>query len=66
MKAVFTFELIKEARDDGSMKVTVHLKEGVEYPGGSTNAVKMYVTYEGQGEKTPETASSFSMKIKVN
>ena len=33
------------------MKVTVHLKEGVEYPGGSTNAVKMYVTYEGQGEK---------------
>ena len=65
-KARESFELIKEARDDGSMKVTVHLKEGVEYPGGSTNAVKMYVTYEGQGEKTPETASSFSMKIKVN
>ena len=65
-KAKESFELKQEQRPDGSMKVTVHLKEGVEYPGGSTNAVKMYVTYEGQGEKTPETASSFSMKIKVN
>ena len=65
-KAKESFELKQEQRPDGSMKVTVHLKEGVEYPGGSTNAVKMYVTYEGQGEKTPETASSFGMKIKVN
>lgn len=65
-KAKESFELKQEPRADGSVKVTVHLKEGVEYPGGSTNAVKFYVTYEGQGEKTPETASSFSMKIKVN
>lgn len=65
-KAKESFELKQEPREDGSIKVTVHLKEGVEYPGGSTNAVKFYVTYEGQGEKTPETASSFSMKIKVN
>lgn len=65
-KAKESFELKQEPRADGSVKVTVHLKEGVEYPGGSTNAVKFYVIYEGQGEKTPETASSFSMKIKVN
>lgn len=65
-KARESFELKQDQQADGSVKVTVHLKEGVEYPGGSTNTVKMYVKYKGQGEKTPETASSFSMKIKIN
>ncbi len=65
-KANESFKLIQEAQADGSMKVTVHLKEGVEYPNGSTNTVKMYVKYKGQGEKTSETATTFSMKIKVN
>lgn len=65
-KANESFELIQEAREDGSMKVTVHLKDGVEYSNGSTNAVRMYVKYEGQGSKTPETAVPFIMKIKVN
>lgn len=65
-KAKESFELKQEPRADGSIKVTVHLKEGVEYPGGSTNTVRMYVRYKGQGVKTPETAASFSMRIKVN
>lgn len=65
-KAKESFALIQEARADGSMKVTVHLKEGVEYPNGSTNTVKMYVKYKGQGYGTSETATTFSMKIKVN
>lgn len=65
-KAKESFALIQEERADGSMKVTVHLKEGVEYPNGSTNTVKMYVKYKGQGYGTSETATTFSMKIKVN
>lgn len=65
-KALESFELIQEMQKDGSLKVIVHLKEGVEYPNGSENDVKMYVKYKGQGEKTPETATAFTMKIKVN
>lgn len=65
-KALESFELIQEMQQDGSLKVIVHLKEGVEYPNGSENDVKMYVKYKGQGEKTPETATAFTMKFKVN
>ena len=65
-KALESFELIQELQKDGSMKVIVHLKEGVEYPNGSENKIKMYVKYKGQGENTLEAATAFTMKIKVN
>lgn len=65
-KSKESFTLQKELRKDGSIKVIVHLKEGFEYAKDSVNDVKMYVKYKGQGVNTPETATSFTMKIKVN
>lgn len=65
-KAQESFELYTYPQDDGSIKVIVHLKKGLEYPNGSTNNIKMYVKYKGQGDKTPETATAFTMKIRIN
>lgn len=61
-----SFTLIQTPQADGSMKVTVHLKEAVSFANGTTNNVKFYVKYKGQGTNTAETATGFSMKIKVN
>lgn len=61
-----SFELIKTAQADGSMKVTVHLKEAVGFANGTVNNVKFYVKYKGQGTNTPEKATGFTMKIRVN
>lgn len=65
-KARESFELVTQPLKDGSIKVIVHLKSGMEYPNESTSDVKMCVKYRGQGDKTPESASSFNMKIKIN
>lgn len=61
-----SFELIQTPQADGSMKVTVHLKEAVGFANGTVNNVKFYVKYKGQGTNTPEKATGFTMKIKVN
>lgn len=61
-----SFELIQVPQADGSMKVTVHLKEAVGFANGTTNNVKFYVKYKGQGTNTSQTATGFTMKIKVN
>lgn len=61
-----SFTLIQTPQVDGSMKVTVHLKEAVSFANGTTNNVKFYVKYKGQGTNTAETATGFTMKIKVN
>ncbi len=61
-----SFELIRTPQADGSMKVTVHLKEAVGFANGTVNNVKFYVKYKGQGTNTPEKATGFTMKIKVN
>lgn len=61
-----SFELIQTPQEDGSMKVTVHLKEAVGFANGTTNNVKFYVKYKGQGTNTSEKATGFTMKIKVN
>lgn len=65
-KANESFTLLTEPREDGSIQVIVHVKKGAEYPNGSTNNIKMYVKYKGQGDKTPETATAFNMKIRIN
>ena len=57
--------LIQERQADGSLKVTVHLKEAVVLANGDNN-VKFYVKYKGQGTNTSKTATGFTMKIKVN
>lgn len=61
-----SFELIRTPQADGSMKVTVHLKEAVGFANGTVNNVKFYVKYKGQGTNTPEKATGFTMKIRVN
>ncbi|MDE5716618.1 MAG: leucine-rich repeat protein [Lachnospiraceae bacterium] len=61
-----SFEMIQQLQPDGSVKVILHLKEAVGFANDSTNNVKMYVKYKGQGTNTPETATSFTMKIRVN
>lgn len=65
-KARDSFEMIPQPQADGSMKVILHLKEAVGFANGSTNSVKMYVKYKGQGTNTKKDATSFTMKIKVN
>lgn len=61
-----SFELIQTPQADGSLKVTVHLKEAVSFSNGTTNNVKFYVKYKGQGTNTSKTATGFTMKIRVN
>lgn len=61
-----SFKLIQTPQADGSLKVTVHLKEAVRFSNGTVNNVKFYVKYKGQGTNTSETATGFTMKIKVN
>ncbi len=61
-----SFEMIRQPQTDGSVKVIIHLKEAVSFANGSVNNVKMYVKYKGQGTNTPEAATSFTMKIRVN
>lgn len=61
-----SFTLIQTPQEDGSMKVTVYLKEAVGFANGTVNNVKFYVKYKGQGTNTSEKARGFTMKIKVN
>lgn len=61
-----SFELIQTPQADGSMKVTVHLKEAVSFANGANTNIKFYVKYKGQGTNTSETATGFTMKIRVN
>lgn len=58
------FEIIYEKQKDGSLKVIVHLKEAVAYKCDSTNKVKMYIKFKGQGTNT--TGTLVNMNIKVN
>lgn len=61
-----SFTLIQTPQADGSMKVTVHLKEAVSFANGTNSNIKFYVKYKGQGTNTSKTATGFTMKIKVN
>lgn len=61
-----SFTLIQTPQADGSMRVTVHLKDAVSFANGTINNVKFYVKYKGQGTNTAETATGFTMKIRVN
>lgn len=61
-----SFTLIQTPQEDGSLKVTVHLKDAVGIANGTTANVKFYVKYKGQGTNTSKKARSVTMKIKVN
>ena len=57
------FQIMYEKQDNGSLKVTVHLKEAVAFACDSTNNVKMYVKYKGQGTNTAGTVINMNVKI---
>jgi hypothetical protein len=51
-------------QDDGSLKVTLKLNNAVAYSSGSTNKIKMYVHFEGEGTNT--TGTAITMNVKIN
>lgn len=67
-KALATFvnddgAIKSEQLADGSLKVTLKLKDAVSYGCNTTNKVKMYVKFEGQGTNTAGTAITMNVKI---
>ena len=56
-------EITSEQQEDGSLKVTLQLKKTVAYSSNSTNKVKMYVRFAGQGPNTAGTAITMNVKI---
>ena len=58
------FDISYVTQQDGSLKVTVHLKEAVAYSCNSINKVKMYIKFKGQGTNTDGTL--VNMNIRVN
>ncbi len=58
----FTFERC-EKQNDGSLKVYMKLKNGVSYGCNTTNKVKMYIRFTGQGTNTDGTPITMSVKI---
>lgn len=62
-KALDSFTMVKEIQKDGSLKVTMKLKNTVSYSCNTTNKIKMYIEFEGQGDNTPGTAITMNVKI---
>lgn len=62
-KAKDSFEVRGVKQPDGSLKVYLKLKKGVSYKCNSTNKIKMYIQFEGQGTNTEGTPITMSVKI---
>ncbi len=64
-KAQDSFEIrCGTPRADGSIDVYVKLKGTVSFAGGSSNKLKMYAVFEGQGINT--TGPEITMNVKIN
>lgn len=64
-KAQDSFEIwCDEPREDGSIDVHVKLKGTVSFAGGSSNRLKMYVVFDGQGANT--TGPAVTMNVRIN
>ena len=62
-KANESFEIVGTKQEDGSLLVYLKLKNGVSYRCNSTNKIKMYIKFEGQGANTEGTAITMNVKI---
>lgn len=62
-KALESFNISSVPLGDDSLKVTLQLKNTVSYSNNTTNKIKMYVKFKGQGENTPGTAITMNVKI---
>ncbi len=63
-KALDSFEVLGKKQSDGSLEVHLKLKKGVSYKCNSTNQIKMYIQFKGQGTNTAGTP--ITMKVKIN
>lgn len=63
-KAAESFVLSSELQQDGSIKVTMRLKNGAAYTGDSSNKVKLYVSYQGQGTNTKGTLVTMNVAVR--
>lgn len=61
-KSEDSFDLSCKPQEDGSLIVTMKLKTAA-YPCNTTNKIKMYVIFEGQGINTPGTAITMNVSI---
>lgn len=66
VKAKESLECVTYVEDDGSLIVTISLKDGALYATNSTNKVKMYIQYENQAYNTLSTGTSITMNVRVN
>lgn len=62
-KADSTFDIRSYPQVDGSLKVTLKLKDTVSYSCNTTNKITMYVKFDGQGTNTAGTAITMNVKI---
>lgn len=65
-KAKDSLECETEVQEDGSLRVTISLKDGALYATNSTNKVKMYIQYENQAHNTLTTGTAITMNVRVN
>lgn len=63
-KANSTFNMIYEPQEDGSIKVTLSLKDSIAYSCDEVNDIEMYVKYVGQGTNT--NGLKTVVKVKIN
>ncbi len=62
-KANDSFEVRGVKRNDGSLEVHLKLKKGVTYGCNTTNKIKMYIQFTGQGTNTAGTPITMNVKI---
>lgn len=65
-KAKSSLECETEVQEDGSLRVTISLKNGALYATNSTNKVKMYIQYENQAQDTLTSGTAITMNVKIN
>lgn len=62
-KSKGSFTVTYVPQQDGSLQVKLKLKDTVSYSCNSTNKIKMYVKFDGQGTNTAGTAITMNVKI---
>lgn len=62
-KANDSFDVWGVPQNDGSLEVHMRLKNGVSYGCNSTNKIKMYIQFTGQGTNTAGTPITMNVKI---
>lgn len=62
-KANDSFEVWGVKQEDGSLEVHLKLKKGVTYGCNTTNKIKMYIQFTGQGTNTAGTPITMNVKI---